>query len=130
MEGGLTGYRAVLRTKSEEGTERIITKGRSPEDGVFLFEKEGVTFRIHVQKDAITVGRGGEMAYELELKRDAETEVTIVTSFGEVKATARVKEMQVRESDGQTEAECEYTLDFSGYTQNHAIHFSAKRNER
>lgn len=130
MKGGGREYRAVLRTESDEGSERIIAKAERTEDGAYSFEKEGVKFRIKAEEDRLLIGRGGEMAYVLMLRRGQKTKVRILTSFGEVDATASVKRMQTEEREGRLDVFCEYNLDFAGYTQYHAIHFSVKSNER
>lgn len=130
MKGGECEYRAVLRTESDEGSERIIAKAERAEDGAYSFEKEGVKFRIKAEEDRLLIERGGEMAYALTLRRGQKTKVRILTSFGEVDAAASVKRMQTEERDGQLDVFCEYNLDFAGYTQYHAIRFSVKSNER
>lgn len=130
MKGGGSEYRAVLRTESDEGSERIIAKAERAADGKYCFEKEGVKFRIKAEADRLLIERGGEMSYTLTLRRGQKTKVRILTSFGEVDATAGVTRMQTDERDGRLDVFCEYNLDFAGYTQHHAIHFSVKSNER
>ena len=127
MKGGTAEYKAVLRTQSEEGTERIIAKAERTADGAYSFEKEGVMFRVKATGDRVLIERRGEMAYELTLLSGQKTKVRIMTSFGEVDAQATVKRLQVQEADGRTDISCDYVLDFSGYAQYHEIHFSAKR---
>ncbi len=130
MKGGGSEYRAVLRTESDEGSERIIAKAERAADGKYCFEKEGVKFRIKAEADRLLIERGGEMSYTLTLRRGQKTKVRILTSFGEVDATAGVTRMQTEERDGRLDVFCEYNLDFAGYTQYHTIHFSVKSNER
>lgn len=130
MKGGGSEYRAVLRTESDEGSERIIAKAERAADGAYSFEKEGVKFRIKAAADRLLIERGGEMSYTLTLRRGQETKVRILTSFGEVNATASVTRMQTDERAGRLDVVCEYNLDFAGYTQYHTIHFSIKSNER
>ncbi len=130
MKGGENKYRAVLRTESDEGSERIIAKAERMEDGAYCIEKEGVKFRIKAETDRLLIERGGEMSYTLTLRRGQKTKVRILISFGEVDATAGVKRMQTEERDGRLDVFCEYNLDFAGYTQYHTIHFSVKSNER
>lgn len=130
MKGGESEYRAVLHTESDEGSERIIAKAERAADGKYCFEKESVKFRIKAEADRLLIERGGEMSYTLTLQRGQKTKVRILTSFGEVDATAGVKRMQTEERDGRLDVFCEYNLDFAGYTQYHAIHFSVKSNER
>ena len=130
MKGGESEYRAVLHTESDEGSERIIAKAERAADGKYCFEKEGVKFRIKAEADRLLIERGGEMSYTLTLQRGQKTKVRILTSFGEVDATASVTRMQTDERDGRLDVVCEYNLDFAGYTQYHAIHFSVKSNER
>ncbi len=130
MKGGESEYRAVLHTESDEGSERIIAKAERAADGKYCFEKEGVKFRIKAEADRLLIERGGEMSYTLTLRRGQKTKVRILTSFGEVDATAGVTRMQTDERDGRLDVFCEYNLDFAGYTQHHAIHFSVKSNER
>lgn len=130
MKGGGSEYRAVLRTESDEGSERIIAKAERAADGKYCFEKESVKFRIKAEADRLLIERGGEMSYTLTLRRGQKTKVRILTSFGEVDATASVTRMQTDERAGRLDVFCEYNLDFAGYTQYHTIHFSIKSNER
>lgn len=130
MKSGTAEYKAVLRTQSEEGTERIIAKAERTADGAYCFEKEGVKFRIKAEEKRLLIERSGEMAYGLVLMRGQKTKVRISTSFGEVDAETSVKQMNMEEADDRLDVSCKYVLDFSGYAQYHEIHFSVKSNER
>ncbi len=115
-----------LRTEGGGVAERIATTARIDGGGGYVFEQDGTSFRIEAKEGRIRIGRRGEINYEVDLRAGEERQFTVGTQYGDLRASARVAEMSVREGDGGLEAECRYFVDFSGSVQEHFVRFRAK----
>ncbi len=119
--------KVLLRTESEEGTQRIAAQAEwtETEGGLsFFFEKEGAAFTVRPGIPA-RIERMGGLRYVLELDPDRETDAVIASPYGELSAKVRVRRAAFDKDAHRLQFFCEYALDFSGEVHAHTVAFTA-----